>query len=222
MTRTPHRTGKKAGEKKPMSSENSDDHPMDQGASGTQSDHDKTPATTTLTVDGDITTTTMKGISNSPGPDVSKYQNPMSTTTHSPYDSTGAPAEGEVGGVAASMNERAILSNKKTRPSLPFVYPRHDAAGPDDSTANYVAEAEEATIPVVDAALHDPRAERLRAAEQRAAEAEADRPAAERRLADETRSLRERLANLSKRQWLGIGLSKFGLLVIVVSVTFAV
>jgi hypothetical protein len=117
---------------------------------------------------------------------VSNYQNPMSTTTYSPYDSTGAPAAGEVGGVAASMNEREILSNKKTKPSLPLVYPRHDAAGPDDSTANYVAEAEEATIPVVDAALHDPRVERLRAAEQRAAEAEADRPAAERRLADET------------------------------------
>jgi hypothetical protein len=135
-------------------------------------------------------------------------------------------AAGEVGGVAASMNGRERTGHKKTKPSSLFVYPRHDSAN------NYVAEADEATIPVVDAAFApppdsggnniDPRAERLRAAEQRAADAEAGRLAAERRLADETRSLRERLASLTKRQCLGLGLATFGLLVVAVSVAFAV
>jgi hypothetical protein len=159
-----------------MSSDDCNDHPMDQGASGTKSDH----------------------------------------------------AAGEVNGVAASMNERERTSNKKTKPSLPFVYPRQDSVDADDSSANYDAEADEATIPVVDAAFappgdnNDPRAERLRAAEKRAADAEAGRLAAERQLADEKKSLWERLANLSKRQWLGIGLATFGLLVFTASVTVAV
>jgi hypothetical protein len=110
------------------------------------------------------------------------------------------------------------VGTKRTKPLL-LLYPRHDnSAGADDSAAYYVAEADEATIPVVDAAFappeggdkNDQRAERLRAAD-----AEAGRPVAERQLADKTRSQRERLASLSKRQWLGMGLATFEVLVIV-------
>jgi Leucine-rich repeat (LRR) protein len=201
-----------------------------QADSGPKSDHDM-PPTTTRTADGDTTTTTTtkpNGKSRSHRPDVPNYQCPKSlagTTTHDHNDSAGvALAAREVGG-AALMNESS--GNRKTKKSSFFVYPRHDSAGP---AANYVAEADEATIPVVDAAFAPPegggeldlRAERLRVAEQRAVDAEAGRLAAERRLADETRSLWERLTSLSKRQWLGIGLATFGLMVIVVSVTFAV
>lgn len=211
---------------------------MKQGGSGPKSDHNvppqpkrQPPPMTTRTVEGDTTATTKpKGKSRSPRQDVPNYEYPKSpagTTTHYHDDSTGvAPAAGKVGG-AASMNEKT--SSTKTKPS-PFAYPRHDSASTDDSAADFVAEADEATIPVVDAAFappegggdNDPRAERLRAAEQRAADAEAGRQEAERRLAHETRSLRERLASLSKRQWLGIGLATSGLLVIAASATFAV
>jgi hypothetical protein len=216
--------GKNEVKKKPMSSDDSD-YPMKQGDSGSKSDNDKppqlkrqTPPTTTRTTSGNTTTTNPNSKARSPRHDVPNYKSsksPAGMTTHYHDDSKGiAPAAGEMG-------------NKKTKPAS-FVYPRHVSAGTDDSAANYVAEADEATIPVVDAAFappeggNDPRAERLRAAEQRAADAEAGRKAAERRLAHETRSLRERLASLSKCQRLSFGLVTFGVLVIVASATFGV
>jgi hypothetical protein len=115
-----------------------------------------------------------------------------------------------------------MASRKHDHPSIvddlsPSMYPQHRVVVDDDDDGG--GGGEQITPPIVSAAFAstpaDEREQKVRVIERRAAAAEARRQAAERRLAEDRQTLRQRLANLSKIQRVGVGLVALGLIIMV-------
>jgi hypothetical protein len=101
----------------------------------------------------------------------------------------------------------------------PFIYPHRVVVDDDGGGGEQIATAAEVTTPMVSAALAstpaDRREQQVREIERHAAAAEARRQFAERRLEEDRQTPRQRLANLSKMQRVGVGLVALGLMLMV-------